>query len=123
MYYEGPLPPPELLIKYNEAHPEAADIILRSFEKEGAHRRRMEAALVGKGIVRSFRGQVFGFIVAMVALLGGVGLLMLDKDIQGYSTIGAGFVALVGAFTVGRIAQVRGLREQAEDFSRNPRAD
>ena len=48
---------------------------------------------------------------------------MLDKDIQGYSTIGAGFVALVGAFTVGRIAQVRGLREQAEDFSRNPRAD
>ena len=110
--FRGPLPSPDMLRKYNDAHPEAAAIILRVFQEQGEHRRKLEAAVVGKGIMRADRGQVFGFVIAMTALVGGVLLLLFNKSIEGYSTIGTGFTALVAAFTIGRISQARERRRQ-----------
>ena len=102
-FFSGPLPPPAALKAYNEAHPDAADRILRMAELQSEHR-RMAAT---KEQRKSARGQVFGFVIAMTALVGGIALLLLDKNIQGYATIGTGFVALVGAFTIGRVSQAR----------------
>ena len=48
----------------------------------------------------------------MTALVGGVLLLLFNKSIEGYSTIGTGFTALVAAFTIGRISQARERRQQ-----------
>ena len=102
LYYQGPLPPPEVLKKYNEAHPNATAIILRSFEEEGKHRRKMQSAIVEQGIVRARRGQLFAFILAMTVVVGGVLLLLLEKNIVGFSAIGLGFAGLVTAFLAGR---------------------
>lgn len=113
VYYQGPLPPPEVLIQYNEAHPKATEIILRSFENEGEHRRKMESTIVGKGIKRADRGQVFAFIIAMTALVVGGTLLLFDKSIGGYSAIGAGFTGVVMAFLAGRRRARRPTEERA----------
>lgn len=111
LYYQGPLPPPEVLKKYNEAHPDATAIILHSFAEEGNHRRKMQAAIVEQGIVRARRGQVFAFTIAMTAVAGGVLLLLLEKSIEGFSTIGLGVGGLVTAFLAGRLGQTRRARK------------
>lgn len=113
--FRGPLPPPDVLKAYNEATDDAADRILRMTEAQGEHRRKAEAAIITKGLAGTERGQWFGFIIAMTALIGGILLLLFDKNIQGYATIGAGFAALVSAFVVGRVSQAREQRESAED--------
>lgn len=108
--FRGPLPPPAVLKAYNEAHPDAADRILRMAEEQGQHRRRAEA----KELSRADRGQVFGFVIAMTALVGGIVLLLFNKDIQGYTTIGTGIASLVAAFTIGRVSQARERRRKPQ---------
>lgn len=76
-------------------------------ETQGAHRRMTESAIVDKGLVRAQRGQVFGFVIAMTALVGGIVLLFFERSIEGYATIGTGMASLVVAFTIGRISQAR----------------
>lgn len=79
-------------------------------EQQGEHRRTADS----QELSTAARGQLFGFVIAMTALVGGIVLLLLDKDIQGFATIGTGFAALVGAFTIGRISQARERRRQSE---------
>ena len=74
-------------------------------EAQGAHRRMTESAIVDKGLVRAQRGQVFGFVIAMTALVGGIVLLFFERSLEGYATIGTGMASLVVAFTIGRIAK------------------
>lgn len=112
--FRGPLPPPDLLKAYNEAHPDAADRILRMTEAQGAHRRMAEEAIVKESLIRARRGQVFGFVIAMTAILGGIALLFFDKSIQGYATIGTGMASLVVAFTIGRVSQTRSAKPMSD---------
>lgn len=83
-------------------------------EAQGEHRRAAETTIVSRELGRADRGQWFGFVIAMTALIGGIVLLLLDKDIQGYATIGAGFASIVAAFVVGRVSQTRQQREAGE---------
>lgn len=47
--YVGPLPPPGMLIQYNEAVPGAAERILAMAERQSAHRESMETVVVTAG--------------------------------------------------------------------------
>lgn len=76
-------------------------------EAQGEHRRTAEAAIVKEGLIRAQRGQVFGFVIAMTALVGGIVLLFFERSIEGYATIGTGMASLVVAFTIGRVSQAR----------------
>ena len=60
--------------------------------------------LRGMGSVAQ-RGQVFGFVIAMTALVGGIVLLFFERSLEGYTTIGTGMASLVVAFTIGRVAK------------------
>lgn len=44
--FSGPLPPPEVLSKYNEVHPDAAERIIAMAENESKHRRNIEQMVV-----------------------------------------------------------------------------
>lgn len=55
----GALPHPQLLSQYNDVIPDCAERIVRLTENQVRHRQVMEA-----------RGQVFTFLLAVVALLG-----------------------------------------------------
>jgi uncharacterized membrane protein len=40
--FSGPIPPPDLLERYNQIIPEGADRILKMAEKQSAHRQKIE---------------------------------------------------------------------------------
>src|SRR5690348_9721646 len=49
--YEGPLPHPDTLIRFNEAHPGTAAIIIEEFQLQAAHRRRQESKVVTTNVL------------------------------------------------------------------------
>jgi len=66
--WQGPLPPPQTLQKFDAIVPGSAERIIRMAEQEQAHRHRME-----ESVVRAHRrGQWMGFCVALVALSGAI---------------------------------------------------
>lgn len=48
--YAGPLPPPGMLVQYNEAVPDAADRIIAMAERQSAHREQLETAVVNANV-------------------------------------------------------------------------
>jgi uncharacterized membrane protein len=44
--FSGPLPPPEILTKYNEAIPNGAERIMAMAERQAAHRQNIELRVV-----------------------------------------------------------------------------
>jgi uncharacterized membrane protein len=100
--FSGPLPPPELLARYNEALPGGAERIVALAEEQASHRRRMEA-----------RGQVLLFAVVLVALVGGIGLIALGENAAGLVPVIAAIGGL-GSLFVYREVKTHRLTKQLE---------
>jgi uncharacterized membrane protein len=81
--YEGPLPPAQELIKYNQAHPEAAHRIITMAESQEAHRQALETF-----------GLFFGF--AIIIMVTGAGTLLIFNDKPGTGLV----IALSGIATL-----------------------
>ena len=90
--YAGPLPPAEDLKKYNEATPDAADRIIKMAENEQIHRHHREEKELDLNTKFERQGQWFGFVLSILSLLGGFGLIYLDKDGLG-ALFGVGGIA------------------------------
>lgn len=54
--WSGPLPAPEVLIRYNDAAPDAADRLLKLAEAQAHHRMNLERSVVQSDIKRANRG-------------------------------------------------------------------
>lgn len=108
----GPLPDPDILIRYNDACPGAADRIVAMAEAEAVHRRAMERTILD-GQVMDLRcnhrevllGQIFAFVIGLFVV--GCGTLAIVKGfpIAGSVVSGSGVVGLVSAFIMGRKGQ------------------
>src|SRR5437899_3174380 len=96
--FQGPLPPPEILAKYNEALPGAAERIIAMAEKNQDHRQKLEAIVIPSRARNERRGQIIGAIVALSAIGCGTYLIAINKDVQGLAVILSDVVALVGTF-------------------------
>lgn len=122
--FQGPLPPPEVLEQYGRIVPNGADRIVAMAESQMRRRQALESAVVNGNVEAQRRGQVMGFILGLVAILGGIGLIAFDKDVEGLSAIITAFVALASVFVYGRVEQRRE-RERKRDELRqsveNPR--
>lgn len=90
--FSGPLPPPEMLVRYNDALPDGADRIVKMAEDQSAHRRTMES-----------RGQIFGFTLALVAIVGGIVLIADGKSAEGLVPLVSALAVLVGLFIYGEV--------------------
>lgn len=85
--FSGPLPPPEVLARYNDALPGGAERIVALAEQQAKHRRKMEA-----------RGQILLFVVVLVAVIGGIVLIALGQDAFGLVPIIGALGGLGGLF-------------------------
>ena len=81
------MPHPQLLAQYNEALPNGADRIVRLTENQAAHRQAMES-----------RSQIFTFLIAMIALIGGIALIALGYSAEGLVPLVAAIAGLGGLF-------------------------
>jgi uncharacterized membrane protein len=103
--WQGPLPSPEALSKYNDAVPGAAERILSMAEKEMEHRHQKE----DKAIKYSGRLMVFSTLLAFlcVIVLGGVlcYAIYVGSNTAAIATAIGTIAAVVGLFTFGKAKQ------------------
>lgn len=109
--YTGPIPPPDLLGHYEQVCPGSADRILKQFEEQSRHRRRMENRVNWSNVVSSATGQVMAFVLFAGAIAGGLYLLYHDKRLEG---LGSLVTAVGGAAWVLRKAEVERKRDLAK---------
>ena len=116
------MPPPDLLARYEQVFPGCAERIVAMAEGQGGHRQGLERDALNSNISSEKRGQIFGFLVAMTAILCGTVLIALNKDAAGLTAIIAALGALVGTFIYGRYKQDQERarnRREANDVTQN----
>ncbi|SRR6266446_2754465 len=79
MRFEGPLPPPALLAKYDEIHPGLANRLVCMAESEAQHRHEMEKTVLNADIAENKRersearcGQLCGLVITLAGLAVGL---------------------------------------------------
>lgn len=107
--FSGPLPPPGMLLKYNEAFPGCAERIVGMAERQSSHRQDIERKVIYSNVISERLGQILGFILAIVVVLAGVYLTMHDKPTQGIVAIMSPLIGLVTAFIYGKRHQQKQL--------------
>lgn len=90
----GPIPPPELLAKYEQTLPGLADRLVALAERESDHRR----ALQRRAMRLSELGLAAGFTIAMTALCGGIFLVHEGSQVEGMGSIILAIASLVLLF-------------------------
>ncbi|MEN5378906.1 DUF2335 domain-containing protein [Sphingobacterium kitahiroshimense] len=103
--HSAPIPDPETLAGYNNIVPGAAERILVMAEKQQEHRMTLESKHLNEQLGQSKLGQIFGLIIALVALFAGSFLTMHDYDYVGGILLGATLVSLVAVFVLGKTKQ------------------
>lgn len=96
--FEGPLPPPEILIRYNDAVPDAAERILRMAERNQEHRQRLEAVVIPAKVRSESRGQLIGLTLALAVIGCGTYVIAIGASGYGFAMILSDLAALVSVF-------------------------
>ena len=91
-----------MLAQYNTVFPGCAERIVKMAESQSEHRQRLEKSVIESNIKAEQRGQIFAFILGAIAIVGGIGLIGLGKDVQGLVAIIGALGSLVGIFIWGR---------------------
>lgn len=104
-FFSGPIPPPNLLARYNEVVPNGAERILAMAERQGLHREGLEKQVVEGNLKSTKQGNNRAFILALVVVLGGIYLMATGKDGWGFAAIITSLTALVSVFAIAKIEQ------------------
>jgi uncharacterized membrane protein len=116
-YFAGPIPPPSLLARYNDIVPNGAERILAMAERQSQHRETIESQVVTGNIDSQKRGTIFGFILALVTILGGFALVYAGKDTSGMAAIIGSLVSLVSVFVYARHKQAKERVDKAKTLA------
>jgi len=108
-----------MLVQYNQAFPDCAERIVAMAESQLAHRQQLETSHLSNAQRAEHRGQIFGFLIAITAILGGVYLIDTGKSTAGLVSILSTLTALTGIFVYGRWAQARERRRKREEVRDN----
>ncbi len=103
--YSGPLPPPEILRRFDEILPGSAQKIFDQFELQSAHRRQVESTVIASGAFSQRVGSVSGLLLGVVGMGGGIWLAHEGRDFGGFSTVLATLASLVGIYVSQRRKQ------------------
>lgn len=100
--YSGPLPAPEDLQKYENVLPGAAERILALAEKQADHRIFKEQYALRKSTAIFARGQIFGFILALLLVIVGVVFAFAGFPKLAAVIFSGTMVSAVAIFVMGR---------------------
>ncbi len=116
--FSGPLPPPELLARYNDVVPNGAERIMQMAEHQQTHRQDLEKTVIGGNVQSEKRGQYMGLTIAVLVLLLGFYLALIGRQIAGSVFVGVDLVGLVSVFVLGKWSQTRELEKKKEPFKK-----
>jgi uncharacterized membrane protein len=103
--YQGLLPPPEMLAQFNQVIPNGADRIVTMTESQIHHRQALETRVVNGNVSSQKLGQLYAFLLGVLAIGGGIGLIAFNKPVSGLVSIITAFTSLAGIFIYGRYDQ------------------
>ncbi|WP_395089872.1 DUF2335 domain-containing protein [Armatimonas sp.] len=121
-FFSGPLPPPEVLIRYNDATPDAADRIIGMAERQSAHRQELELLVTKSNIERSNQGLKTGSYIATLCLVTSGFCAYIGQATVAGILGGSTVIGLAGVFVIGKITQNKELSEK-KDKNTNPQID
>lgn len=103
--FSGPIPPPEILSHYDDVVENGAERIVRMAEKQSDHRMDLEKFAIKRQITQSGRGQIFGFVIALLCIGSTIFLAL-----KGYETLAIALgtttvLGLASIFVLGKILQ------------------
>jgi uncharacterized membrane protein len=113
-----------MLQAFNAIVPDGANRIVAMAESQLRHRQELDSAVVGGNVTAQRRGQLFAFLLGVIAIVGGIGLIAFNKDTAGLTSIIAAFSTLAGVFIYGRYEQERERerkRRELREASAQPR--
>jgi uncharacterized membrane protein len=98
----GGLPDPAILEGYEKIVHGSAARILAAFEAESAHRRKLEEIAQAAQIADTRRGQFFGLLIGLAAIISGAMTAIYGHEWAGGFIGGGGVIGLVSVFVIGR---------------------
>ena len=122
----GPLPSPEELARYGEVDPELPGVIVSQWTSETKFRREMarkefdlnrelQVGLLAAHQRNSMLGLVLGFVLVIVATIGGIWLVSNGQDVTGLAVFFGGLATLVGTYVWGHRAREKALVHPRRD--------
>ncbi|MCD4664435.1 MAG: DUF2335 domain-containing protein [Bacteroidales bacterium] len=100
--HSGPLPSPQTIKNYDSVIENGAERIFRMTENQSNHRIEIEKKIYTSQIRQSGIGQIFGFIIAIIALLIAWDLAKLNQVAVASIIGGTTVIGLVTIFVIGR---------------------
>ena len=116
--FSGPLPPPDLLARYNEIIPNGAERIFAMAENQARHREKLETKVIEGNVSTQREGSWFAFILTLVALIGGMFLIYVVKNVSGLVAIIAALVSLASVFFFSKYEQRKERTEKSTSLER-----
>lgn len=115
--FSGPIPPPEILKKYDEICPGAADRLIQMAENQSSHRHSMENRSLELDHQRSMAGMWCGFAVALAGFSVAAWIAWLGHPWIGMMFASVDIVSLVGVFVYGKQHTAKERRERMQALS------
>jgi uncharacterized membrane protein len=85
--YSGPLPPPEVLARFDAIYPGSAKLIIDDFLHESAQRREAERTALPSVLFRQTLGAVTASFLGILGLGGGIWLSHEGRSLGGLSSV------------------------------------
>lgn len=102
MAFSGPLPHPDILKRYDEILPGAAERIIKMAEQQAEHRRSLEQQALKSDVKNSRLGIWFGFIIGISGIIGGIVVAVFgNQPLFGGVLSFVSLASLVGVFIYG----------------------
>ncbi len=101
-HFSGPMPPPDVLAGYGYLIPDAPERILQMAENQQTHRIHLERTVVESSLKRSNLGLRFAFIIAILMIGGGIYLVAMGQNIEGFAAILIPLASIIGSFIISR---------------------
>jgi len=114
-FFEGPIPHPSILSRYEQIFPGAAKQILEMAERQSAHRQKLEAEIVHSDITNEKRGMNYSLIITLALLLIGAMLLILGKDTAGYFSLFGPSVFHAGNYIYKKLTEDKQLKDKEQE--------
>ena len=120
-YFSGPIPPPNLLARYNEVVPNGAERIMAMAERQSSHREGLEKQVLAGNLDSQKQGNNRAFILSLVIVLGGIYLMATGKSGWGFAAIITSLTSLVSVFAIAKREQRKERIEKSANLAEGRR--
>lgn len=111
--HSGPLPDPETWARYDQILPGTAERLLAGYERQSAHRQKLESWSIIGGVIQSYVGTASATGVTIFVVYQCAQIVLAGYAVTGMVGIVSSLASLAGVFVYGRRKQAEELDEKS----------